>query len=342
LSLIFRRSSILPVNQNKDVMLEINCLLCHKFSGVEISSYITDLLDEQEYVIVPGLGAFISSYKPAKFNDDKNTLLPPSRSLSFNPELKTNDGLLIKYIAQQQKITPTQASRVLEKFSGDVMVQLELGEEVFIGNIGSLTLKQGEIQFNPDELSKENAESFGLQPLTVSDFEPVSEKEEVTPNDTIEKKRFSRWIWIGSFLLIFLIVVSLYFAFIPKHHSLQQSISVIPKDTTTTIKPEPQISPDSTVFEQNEIKPVLKDTLTQHPRKELYYTIGGSFRSQQNANEYCEKMNLKGFHPIQLGLIGNFYLVALDTFNTAQRAFDAADQYARIYRKTDIWIYHSK
>jgi hypothetical protein len=41
-------------------------------------------------------------------------------------------------------------------------------------------------------------------------------------------------------------------------------------------------------------------------------------------------------------LVGNFYLVALDTFNTAQEAFDAADQYARIYRKTDIWIYHPK
>jgi nucleoid DNA-binding protein len=332
----------LPVNQTKEVMLEINCLLCHKFSGVEISSYITDLLDEQEYVIVPGLGAFISSYRPAKFSDDKNTLLPPSRSLSFNPELKTNDGLLIRYIAQQLKITSQQASRLIEKFSGDVMVQLELGEEVFIGSIGSLALKHGELQFNPGELSKENSESFGLQPLSVSDNAPAADKKEAGSVVEERKKPFSFWIWTGSFLLILLIALSLYFIFYSEHQTIKQSEPAIPKDTSATQKPEPQISPDSTVIKQNETGPASKDSIIQRPGKELYYTIGGSFKSQQNANEYYEKMSLKGFQPIQLGLVGNFYLVALDTFNTAQGAFAAADQYARIYRKTDIWIYHPK
>jgi nucleoid DNA-binding protein len=323
-------------------MLEINCLLCHKFCGVEISSYITDLLDEQEYVIVPGLGAFISSYRPAKFSDDKTTLLPPSRSLSFNPELKTNDGLLIRYIAQQLKIPSQQASRLMEKFSGDIMIQLEHGEEVYIGSIGSLTLEQGEIRFKPGELSKENSESFGLQPLSVSDYASAAEKKEAGPVVEVRKKPLSFWIWTGSFLLIILIALSLYFVFYSKHQTVKQSEPAITIDTTATQKPEPQISPDSTVINQNETWPASIDSTIQRPGKEWYYTIGGSFKSQQNANEYYEKMSLKGFHPIQLGLVGNFYLVALDSFNTAQGAFDAADQYARIYRKTEIWIYHPK
>jgi hypothetical protein len=223
-----------------------------------------------------------------------------------------------------------------------LMVQLELGEEVFIGNIGSLTLKQGELLFNPGESSYENSESFGLQPIAVSDYDSVSEKDKVTTTAEIRKNLFSRWLWTGSFLLFFLIALTLYFVFYTNNQTIKQSEPAIPKDTTENKKPEPQIFPDSIVFEQNEIKPASKDSIILHSGKELYYTIGGSFRSQQNANEFYEKMSQGGFHPIQLGLIGNFYLVALDTFNTAQEAFEAADQYVRIYRNTDIWIYHRK
>jgi hypothetical protein len=309
---------------------------------VDISLYIADLLDEHEYVIVPGLGAFISSYMPAKFNDDKKILLPPSRAVSFNPELKINDDLLTRYISQQKKITLTQASRVLEKFSGDIMYQLELGEEVIIGNIGSLTIKQGELLFNSGESSHENSESFGLLPITVPDYTSISEKEEVTPVDEERKKPFSRWIWIGSFLLFILIALTLYFTFFSTHQTITQSEPAYQKETSDSKIPEPLISPDSTVFVQNEIKPASKDSIILHPRKELYYSIGGSFRSQQNANEFYEKMSLKGFHPLQLGLIGSYYLVALDTFITAQEAFEAADQYAGIYLNTDVWVYHPK
>jgi nucleoid DNA-binding protein len=323
-------------------MMEIICLLCHKFSGVEISSYIADLLDEHEYVIIPGLGAFVSTSRPAKFSDDNSTLLPPSRTVSFNPELKIHDGVLTRYIANHQKITLKQASRVMEEFLGDVMVQLELGEEVFMGNIGSLTLKQGELLFNPGESSYENLESFGLQPIAVSDYDSVSKMDKVTTTAEIRKNPFSQWLWTGSFLLFFLIALTLYFVFYTNNQTIKQSEPAIPKDTTENKKPEPQIFPDSIVFEQNEIKPASKDSIILHSEKELYYTIGGSFRSQQNANEYYEKMRQGGFHPIQLGLIGNFYLVALDTFNTAQGAFEAADQYVRIYRNTDVWIYHRK
>jgi nucleoid DNA-binding protein len=309
---------------------------------VDISFYIADLLDEHEYVIVPGLGAFIFSYRPAKFNEESSILLPPSRVLSFNPELKINDGLLTRYIAQQQKITLTQASRLLEKFTGDVMYQLELGEEIFLRNIGTLIVQQGKLMFNPAESSQINSESFGLQPVTFSDNPSMLENKEVITADNKRKNLFSRWIWIGSFLLFFLISFSLYFVFFTNHQLVTPPDPDIQNDSLDNKKPETGLTPDSTFFEQNEIKPALNDTLAQHPRKELYYTIGGSFRSPQNANEYFEKMSRKGFHPIQLGLIGNFYLVALDTFFTADDAFKAAVLYSPINRNTEIWVYHAK
>jgi hypothetical protein len=53
-------------------------------------------------------------------------------------------------------------------------------------------------------------------------------------------------------------------------------------------------------------------------------------------------MSELGYHPIQLGKAGDFYLVALDTFHTASEAFEAAEQYAPVLRKTEIWVYHIK
>jgi hypothetical protein len=309
---------------------------------VEILSYISDLLDEHEYVVIPGLGALISSYRPAKFSEDNSTLLPPSRTVSFNPELKINDGLLARYIAQQKKITLTNAAAELERYTGDVLYRLEAGEEVLWDNIGSLILRQGQFTFNPAGSSQENSASYGLQPVVFSDFKTISEKKDEDPVQGKRKKRFSRWIWTGSILLFFLIALTFYFAFFTNHKTIEQSEPTIHKDTTENKKPEPQVSPDSTVFEQNEIKPASIDSLFLHPRAELYYTIAGSFRAQQNALEYYEKMRLKGFHPIQLGLIGNFYLVALDTFFTAKDAFDAADKYPTVNRKTEIWVFHPK
>jgi hypothetical protein len=317
---------------------------------VNIPLYIADLLDDHEYVVVPGLGAFISSSCPAQFNDQKTILLPPSRSIYFNPDLKINDGLLTGNIAQKQKITLQQANHVLEQYTSEVMFQLDQGKEVVFDRIGALSMIDGALKFIADISSQENPESFGLNPVAVPELSQGSDLPKNILHDEKRHKKLTPWIWLGSFLLIAVACLSVFFILLDNKPKAPQTKQSIHQDTLKTIKPDTlqilkpviQNPADTGGIEQPEIQAIQKDSLLIHPGKELYYTIGGSFKSQQNANDYFDRMVLKGFNPIQLGLIGNFYLVALDSFSTANDAFKAANQYSLLFRNNGIWIYHAK
>lgn len=75
-------------------------------------------------------------------------------------------------------------------------------------------------------------------------------------------------------------------------------------------------------------------------REDLFYLIGGSFSTQQKANEFFNKMSDKGYHPLHLGQVGNYFRVALNAFSTKR---DADLAVIRLKDTTDIqdaWIYH--
>ena len=65
-----------------------------------VSHYISELLFLHDCVIVPKFGGFVSNPKSAQLNKTTGALTPPSKQILFNPNLKTNDGLLIAHIAK--------------------------------------------------------------------------------------------------------------------------------------------------------------------------------------------------------------------------------------------------
>jgi nucleoid DNA-binding protein len=308
---------------------------------VDFSRYIEELLDEHEYVIVPGLGAFVTVNRPAEFGKGHAFILPPSRVISFKPELKINDGLLAGYIARQQKVNLRQAQKLLDGFAGDILYMLDQGKEVTIGKAGSLVVRKGEIIFRPETLSSENAGSFGLSPVTIPAIpEQPGPPAEKFPKEENGKMKFP-WFWTGMIVLIAVISVAGYFLV-----SRKSASPVIPASGTfkDTVRPEQGISREqagSLNTGTTGISPAIQDSGTFRSRKGYYFTIGGSFRSQENANEYSDKMVRKGYHPVQLGLIGKFYLVALDSFYTANEAFESADRYMKLNRDSSgVWVYH--
>ena len=58
----------------------------------QITKALQILLKEYEYVIVPDFGGFITQYQPAKLVEDSGFISPPQRIISFNAQLKTDDG----------------------------------------------------------------------------------------------------------------------------------------------------------------------------------------------------------------------------------------------------------
>ena len=70
---------------------------------MNIEPYIAQLLYRYQCVTVPGFGAFLTEIQSAKWIESTNSFSPPKKRISFNSNLKNNDGLLANHIAQAEK-----------------------------------------------------------------------------------------------------------------------------------------------------------------------------------------------------------------------------------------------
>ncbi|WP_320110560.1 SPOR domain-containing protein [Draconibacterium orientale] len=144
---------------------------------------IYTLLLQHDIVIIPGLGAFVSEYRPAEISDESDEIKPPSKTITFNGQLKNNDGLLVGHIAEKLHISHFNALVRIEKERDEMLFKLDKGDEVFVEGVGALSYnEQGEIVFEASEEENLLLDSFGLGAMSISEPQPAE-----TPNDeTIE------------------------------------------------------------------------------------------------------------------------------------------------------------
>ena len=76
--------------------------------------HISQLLYRYQCVTVPGFGAFLTETKSAQWHEVSNTFFPPKKLISFNSQLKNNDGLLANHIAKAEKTTYEVAVSAIE------------------------------------------------------------------------------------------------------------------------------------------------------------------------------------------------------------------------------------
>ncbi len=281
---------------------------------VNISGYLAELLEEQEYVTLPGIGALVATYQPAAFDEGNRGLLPPSRQLNFNPGLNVNDGLLAGFIAHKEKITVARARILVEQFADDVAYRLHRGETIELERIGKLTEKDGRIEFIPCSGALSLPDAFGLERaiLPHSGLQSGDEKKVKTADNQLPGKRKRILLWaIVAALLISLILI----------------VVVLSREDKTG--------------KRVDTKDAASDAWEKIPGKNWYYLVGGSFKSPQNAGEYITEMETKGFHPVLLGKIGSFFVVAIDSFPTSREARKASQRYSDLIPDTDFWIYQN-
>jgi nucleoid DNA-binding protein/cell division septation protein DedD len=135
-----------------------------KLLPVQFGNYIHNLLLEHETVIIPGFGAFLSEYIPADINDTTGELKPPSKTVTFNPQIRNNDGLLVGYIAGQENISHFDALKLIEKERENIFYQLDKGEQVEWPKVGAMYYnKRNEIAFDPYVEDNLLLDAYGLE-----------------------------------------------------------------------------------------------------------------------------------------------------------------------------------
>ena len=135
---------------------------------MKISSYIFELLQSHDCVIVPNFGALVARNISAKISSDGSKIFPPNKELSFNKNLVKNDGLLINAISSNENISYESAEQKITNWCRRINKKLEKQRYVEIKNIGSISLEKNKHIFSPNQNSIFLKSSYGFNSIDSS------------------------------------------------------------------------------------------------------------------------------------------------------------------------------
>ncbi|MFH1004164.1 MAG: SPOR domain-containing protein [Bacteroidota bacterium] len=158
------------------------------FSLTSIEKHISELLYEHDCVIIPAFGGFVCNYSSAHIHPSKHLFYPPFKKISFNRNLKNNDGLLANQISQQEKISYTEANQIIPEYATHLNEELLQYKRLEMHNIGIFYLgEEDTLLFEQDETVNYLTDSFGMSIFYLPPIkrEPIQRKIEKQFKDKI-------------------------------------------------------------------------------------------------------------------------------------------------------------
>ncbi|MCR4919430.1 MAG: SPOR domain-containing protein [Prevotella sp.] len=117
---------------------------------IHLDKHIEILMMENDCVIVPGLGGFMTHYAPARYDEEDGLFLPPQRTVGFNPQLTMNDSLLAQQYVEAYDISYPDALKRIEAEVAELRQHLDSDGAIELSGIGILTIgEEGQLMFEP-------------------------------------------------------------------------------------------------------------------------------------------------------------------------------------------------
>ncbi len=157
---------------------------------MRVDLYISELLYDFECVVLPGLGGFIASDRPATVNRINHQFSPPFRKLTFNKYLKTNDGLLTDHIAKSENMPFEEAGKVVGQFVETCLDDLQNNRVVVFENIGRLHYDNRQhLVFEQDTSVNYHPEAFGMTEFVSPVIKRTTDEEKIKGVILPERKK---------------------------------------------------------------------------------------------------------------------------------------------------------
>ncbi|ODS75209.1 MAG: hypothetical protein ABS46_19360 [Cytophagaceae bacterium SCN 52-12] len=339
---------------------------------VEVEKYIKRLLYDQDCVIIPDFGGVLTHYLPARFEQSSGTYLPSERKVAFNEVLKIDDGLLAKFISENEGLPYAEARRHIRDFVQTVQSLVKKNKTVTLGGIGSFHLNpEGRLVFQPDNSRNFHAEFYGLSPVGASDLKqqpPVREEKPVkyeievsSPGPYIapsKKIAWGNWISAASIACI-LVYVSAVLSREPGETSSLSPIETVrslfagPVEEAGAVTEGPKADVrDMKVVEEAVVTPagaeeeaVATDVAVLHENpagaEHKFFVIASVYESRSSLDKYgaqmAEKLRSQGYESVRTLTVRDKYMLsagAFDTWNEAQKVIPALSKTAK-----GAWIY---
>ena len=291
-----------------------------------VEYYISELFFLHDCVIIPKFGGFVGNYQSAEVNSTTGFISAPSKKILFNTNLKTNDGLLITHIANQEKISLDEAHRNVDEFARHCNKKLSTSKILRIKEIGLFTLAtEGNIIFLQDNTQNYNLASFGLKTTHHNKLfrenkttEQAKSRVKTVKTVTINYPQIFRAaaVMIPLALISYLSIsqqdkITDIYAQMATLNPFSSNENIIPNLQGVTAETNDVIFPsisdniedidnieyvadveDTSILDELD----LEDDISTFIPSSTYYIIGGAFSEKKNAYQLLEKISKSNYN----------------------------------------------
>ena len=315
-----------------------------------IDRYISELLFDHDCVILPEFGGFLTNYSGARIHPVRHSFHPPARTVVFNANLRTNDGLLIDHVSRSMHISYREASEAVTRFAATLNAELDKGNTVVFHNIGSCRMgKEKNIIFDPDLGYNYLDDAFGL-PSFVSPAikrETVRQRleQQLTPKPSAPGKRKKRNLapvtgWAAGIVIPIAAALFLYFynpsaitdlgrgyasfvptiKFSPAEHKDGKDFSSDSKYANFRVMPEKPAITEAKTGGPEQVMP--EPSAAAAPAVKKYQIVVGAFSEETNASNYVRQLQARNYPASIIGTSKQgLYRVSISGHDSRSEAF---------------------
>lgn len=304
--------------------------------------YIEELLYRYNCVVVPEFGAFLTQMKSAVIHGSTNAFHPPTKIISFNQQLSSNDGLLVSYMADAEKTTYEDMLQKVAITVTQWKKQLKV-ERLILPNIGELSLnKEGKIQFRPSYQVNYLTSSFGFSSFVSAPVTREALKEEVVELEeripfmiTPEQRKKTSFRSSLEYAAIFLLALSTGLTGYRFYNESLNNRQWAQQEAQAQISRNIQ---EATFFNTAPLElPSLTLDVSKKNRA-VHHIIAGAFRVAENADKKVRQLKRKGFDASYLGANKyGLHQVAYASFTDSDKALERLREIRRT-EASEAWL----
>ncbi|WP_026725475.1 HU domain-containing protein [Flavobacterium sasangense] len=293
---------------------------------MQIEKHISDLLYRYQCVTVPGFGAFLTETMSAHVTGSASSFFPPKKVVSFNANVKNNDGLLANHVALQEKISYELAVIKIGDVVNEWTYLLQNRNRVVLKNIGEISVNnEMNWVFEPANTVNYLTDSFGLTPFVSPEITREVLKQEVEALEekapiifTPERKKDYSYL---KYAAIFVVMLGAGGFGYKTYYDQQIETKTLAVQKNVQEKVQQQIQ-EATFVISAPVEAVELSVAAPVEEKMPYHLVAGAYRSEVNANKAIAELKAAGFENAKMLPINkhNLYPVVYGSFKNLNEA----------------------
>lgn len=211
---------------------------------MNIENYFLDYLQKHPTLVLPYFGVFTLEIRHSQLQLERNSLLPPSKKLSFVRNTHVSDLDFCKFVSEKSGIALHKIHQELARKIGEWNKELLLNHKIRVSQLGDVWSENNEVYFKPDESKAYSKDFFGLEELSLDELSQPQQQDEKNNPSRLEK------ITLYLFLLIFPLMGLFTIGYLYKEvlfgktsdispPKMVSAIKTMPSDNTKSIKKQP-------------------------------------------------------------------------------------------------------